>query len=252
MTGTTVSEDDWIPSDVKEKLDRLEEATGIRPTLTTTGSGFAKAWHMEVVTDRVRLTGSMRAATRPGRFKWGHSTLAVDGVPRETVANLTELAALFAAPSTPADDIEPVEPTGPTPVPVSGTAEDAPSVVRKVYNNLVARVGSKATVSIGGDKDHWIIGLDSSRVALRLVYRSVATDRWSLEKDFWDQDRQRPIELFVEGVDHSDMVKGKLDEALAMALNPGVQNPTVPAIRQTAASTRSNAVETRRATVIRN
>lgn len=212
-----------LPKVVRRYWEEAANATGITPSVETPEQGL---WRMSVANERVCTTVDFRT-DRTGKTKYADSTLTVDGQPRELARDAQELAQIFTHPSG-----ERVL----DPAPNNGTISAAPILVQRYFRNLTDRLGG-ASVTTGQKKDGtWVIGMDGPNAQLRLNFR---------------HDHMH-VELVVDGIDRTRDVEDSLEDALALVngiLAP-IEDSQAPQ-GQPAPAARSNAVETRRGTVLR-
>lgn len=222
--------DPSTPPLVQEMLDELTNA-GLDPQVE---QRHARFWRITVTSDRVTVTVDFRR-NPAGQLKWAGSTLTVDGEDRPLARDAAHLADIFHDP-----DAQTAAPAMPPAAPVAA----APPAVQHQYRVLVAKCG-QGMVSLGRQGHDWLIGLDNDDAATRIRFSRLGGTQ---KKRYW----MSGIVLVIGGVDYTRQVGNDLSEALRLL--GGAGQPEAP--QSTGApdthGPRSNAVETRRATVIRN
>jgi hypothetical protein len=187
-------------------------------------------WRLVMASDRVRVTIDF-TPNRLGKTDWSSSTLVVDGQEHPLANDPSHLKAIFDNPGGTRD-------LGPLPEPVN--SEKAPLKIREDYRYMAEALEGKATVVLGHEGNVWIIALDADETQVRVGYH-VHRDRF-----------QQSIDVVQDGVDRTHEVGGDMAKMMAILAKPSDSAAPAQAPGKTAASPRSNAVETRRATVIRN
>lgn len=224
------SADLYVPKPVTEWADKLRADTG-HPTSVDRLN--VRTWRLTTESDRVRLTMDFISAGR-GKIRRHGSTLAVDGAPRDLARDYPHLLAIFkdpdegrGEPDTPDDMFPPRNP------------EDAPTTVQMDYRVFVK---AGITPEIGEADGQWMIGFRRENSSLLLKYRRRGAG-WVMS-----------LQVIVDGVNRSHEADGDINAALALmgGTNPTPAGDKTPRIAGKSASARSNSVETRRATVIRN
>jgi hypothetical protein len=239
--GSNMSDDVYAPRVVHEYAARVLESVGQAPLIERVGTS---RWRLTVANDRVCGTLDFKLSSG-GRCVWAASALVVDGKRQEQPAeDLDHFGRIFRDPSNELDRRE----RAPAPMgePISvRPVEEAPSAVREIYAALVNRLGDKATVQVGADAHFWTLQVEAGVAVLRLNYR--------LDPDDGSCGNGTPIQLVIDGQDRSDEVGDGIERALAMMLRPEVAPTNAPPpVNAIAGPARSNSVEVRRATVIRN
>ncbi len=230
--------EEFVPKIVTEWIDRIQEATGYGSTVERIND---RKWRLTTEGGRVRLTIDF-VNPGSGKVRRRGSTLAVDGVQRELAEDFDHLVQIFKDPDGDGQSAEGSRsPESPEvlEMPPWRSPDEAPLAVRASYDSLVRAAGDAAEI---GERDgRWMVGLRRDDRVIRLVFTRV--------KKMWGLDR---LQLILDGVDRSQEARGDLAKAL-MLMNgesPSISGEKV--IGTPSASARSNAVETRRATVIRN
>ncbi|TDC00017.1 hypothetical protein E1091_05730 [Micromonospora fluostatini] len=230
---------DYIPPGVQRFADE-SEADLDHPVKVTRLDD--RRWRVSTSTDRVSVSVDLKA-TGPGRFQEVNSTLVLDGERYNSTWKPKSLRKILADPDAAKEPRE--APLGePDPMPPAREVREAPVGVAQQYRIIEAQI--PAAVQLGYDEQDkvWVVGLTSDRGALRI--------RYALRKGFWTLARRRPFQVVVDGRDVTSLAEGKLENAIAlMAGKQGEATQAPPSVRRTAAPTRSSAVETRRANVIR-
>lgn len=214
-----------VPEVVREQADAVR-AVGLEPAVEQVTD---RLWRVSVVTDRVLATADYKRSSKR-RWYWSGGGLWVDGVPRALVEDMAQLARLVADPDGTRVEV--------SPVPAPRKPGEAPAVVQQAYWLLVRKFGS--SVSLGCDGAQWVTGLDLPRGSFRIRYRRAQRG--------WDF----ALELVIDGVDRSDEVRSSISAAMALLLAPG-EGPETPSVMgEPSGGARSNSVEERRHSVIRN
>lgn len=222
-------------------MDELERLTGTRPTV---GRPATNRWRIEMRNPRVFAYADFKISPG-GRCVQAGTALHIDGERVENANGYAHFARIFTA-----DDpwsevqekvIEPI-PIGDPIEPIN--VEDAPPAVRAGYTDLVRGLPAGTEVTVGmGNGYYWSVTAQVGVATIRLNFYNGKPVKLS---------SRTPIQIMVAGVDRTSEIQGRLDRALAMMTGqPGEQISATPTIGASPAA-RSNAVETRRATVIRN
>ncbi|WP_431881711.1 hypothetical protein [Micromonospora chalcea] len=235
-----MSDQMYVPPAVQEELDEIVHATGGRGEIERRAD---RRYRIIVSNDRCRVTVDLKM-TGPGRWGWGGSTLTVDGQQHPLVPGTHELGRLFRDPD--GYDAAEAPPEGELDaMPPAREPGEAPVIVAQQFRTLHDRLGEGAEVTLGAEGDVWVIGVDGPRGGIRLRYREQRRDRWGM-------DQQRPLQIVVDGLDRTAEAKGDLAKALAlMGEQRGDSATNPPPVDRPSSASRSNAVETRRSTVIR-
>jgi hypothetical protein len=213
------------PKRVTRDAGQIREMTGCEPVLTETAPN---RWRLVAATDRVELTACYKKAARVS------VALVVDGKPRRAPDYLTDTARVFRDP-----DVLGVE--GVTePVPRAAGA-GMPLAVRAVAAVLARKLGAAATA--GTDGSRWVIGVSMPGVELRLFYTRAGRA--------WQLDTLRPLQLVKDGQDLTVQAEGSMSKALALMTAPPGEAAASEGKAGAARATRSNAVEARRFSVVR-
>lgn len=227
-------------------MDKLEQATGVAASVEVPAP---RRWRIVHTNGRVRLTYDMKS-TGPGRVAWAASTLTVDGQRRPLASDFTHYTAIFAdpdkAPATSGDT------TSPAPRPWK--IEDAPDHVQQYCTQIDDALAVEHTVTVGylDDRAAWVIQITTERATACLRLVRGTGGRKNRRHPKWRLDPKDPISLVVDGVDRSAEVDGKVARMLEIMGRPGEQGPPADGpVTGPAPAARSNAVTTRRATVIR-
>ncbi len=239
MRSLNRTTDVYAPRFVHEYAARVLDITGETPVVERVGTS---RWRLTVSNDRVRGTLDFKMSSG-GRCVWAASTLFVDGERQEVAEDLDHFARLYRDPDRELHNRQP------DPIPLSEPiavreVSDAPRKVRASYRLLTARADG-ATVQVGtGGPRYWTVQLETGAAVLRLNYL--------LDEDGLCGSKPR-IQLVVDGEDLSQQIEGSLDRALALMQRPdGVPGQTPLPIGGTADAARTNSVEVRQSTVMRN
>lgn len=260
-------------SDLRKMKRALAAATGVEPAIEQVSPA---RWRLTLSNDVVLLTVDYES--RLGKVKQVDSALFVDGKRVPNARNFDHFIEIWYDPDIALSKKRvPV----PYPVPPDGDITKAPSVVRRVYETLVAGIvkagaqrdeaaaegksaaegkgksegGSEGGNQSGAKKEppqvligyahgRWVIGIgaDTSRTTLRISTRKHAGE--------WMMDMNRDIQLIVNGRDRSREVRGSITKALAAFAAESAPGGE-PAVPSPAQGKRSNATEVRKGTVIR-
>lgn len=225
---TTQMDPKSLPKIVRRLYINIQETLGHPAEVKQTAEG----WAVIVASDRVRVTFDF-TRSRTGKTVPSDSTLSVDGKSRALAQSWNELRAIF-------DHPEGRTTLRPMPDPVD--ASRAPAKVRKTYDQFASKIGGLATVVLGFVDNRWVLAVENETTEVRVYWH------WHAEKRHFHQE----MALVKDGEDRTAEVMGDIQNLLA-ALTPGAPPPEAPQNQGTTArGTRSNSVETRRATVIRN
>jgi hypothetical protein len=226
--------EEFVPKIVTEWISRVDEATGC---ISFVERIDVRTWRMVTESERVRLTLDFKNGGN-GKVKRSGSTLAVDGAPRELAKDFEHLIQIFNDPDESKQAAGVAKAVEVKPMPPLRSPEDAPLSVRTAYEALI-RAGKPAEI---GEKDGcWVVGFESDTRALRMAFQ-LRRKQWHLTID----------QLIIDGVDRSQEAGGDIVKAIELL---GGEVPSITrerVIGSPSSSARSNAVETRRATVIRN
>ncbi len=227
----------YRPPAVQFALDEIWEVTGYQAQAEQLTNG---RWRVTLDTGRIHVTYDQKQ-TRSGRFVQCGSTLTIDGQSREIADDIYELARIIRDP----DGLAPPELMELPPMPVERPIGEAPARIQGLYKTIIEHIGREAPgedfdLRIGRRGGRWTIGLDQGRTALRLIFGRGPSDK------------PLRIELVINGVDHSAEIGNSIEEAMAH-FGTDDEDTTGPpqTIGQPKSGARSNAVETRKSTVIR-
>lgn len=227
----------YTPPVVAEWAGKFHNATGLDVDVSRPAD---TRWRLTMANERVHTTMDFKSTGR--RVIHCASTLSVDGRRVELADNLDDLARIFRDPDRHGAPQPPAEPL--PPFPPERPADDAPAFVRQQYTRLANQLdGTGLRVRLGLNDHHlWLIGVETDRATVR-VGIGQHNHIWQIVG----------LRVIVDGLDHSDEVKGDVAAAVALlAPHSSEAAPGAPAVAGPAAAARSNSVETRRATVIRN
>lgn len=218
-----------LPKQVRRYYGYLQEVLEIEPEAELLPSG---AWRLSSANDRVRVTFDF-ARTRTGATsKFYESTLSVDGEPHELAHDWEQLKEIFDNPDGKRD-------LGPLPEPVP--VEEAPPQIRSDYAIFDGKLGEDVRLGLD-DKGQWVIAFTVETSQVRVHYHRHGKGPYHQE-----------IELVRDGEDLTHLVRGGMGALLALLSGGGGAAPEQPPTQGAPVrAARSNSVETRRATVIRN
>jgi len=230
----------FVPKVISDLVARLKEATGHDGRIERLD---VRTWRMTTESDRVRVTVDFDIKAN-GKVRRKGSTLAIGGVPQPLAQGFEDLVRIFKEEDSGQDPAPVVageeKPPVIEPMPPARPIEDAPSIVQAAYQAMT-RTG-KLPVEVGEDENgRWVIGVETDTRVLRLGYARVRK-QWGIGG----------LQVIVDGVDRSREAGGDISKALALLLGPGAAPEAEKRIGSPSRSARSIAVETRRATVIRN
>lgn len=231
-----------MPTRVRQLAARLIEVVGRELAVEYIANG---RWQITISDDRVQAVLMLRQ-TPLGRIRLRGTSLTIDGKLLRLPRGAERLAQIFDDPDSALQAGTPAEQTLPPEHPI----HHAPPVVRHHFYSLLMRMRrAKEGVKLDVNEcEHgWTLTIDVEgdglkKTSLRLNYT---------QRRHWGFDPQRPLDLWIDGEDRTDDTRGDMTKALRMLMR-GPEAPTsTPAINGPASSQRSNAVETRRATVRR-
>jgi hypothetical protein len=194
-------------------------------------------WRLSMASDRVYVTIDF-STSRLGKTDWSGSTLTVDGKARPLANDPCHLKAIFDNPDGTRD-------LGPLPEHHDPDSREVPPRIRKDFVYISEALAEKATVVLGHPRgQEWVIAIEAPDTQVRISFVA--------EQHRTRLHMRQEIDVVQDGVDRSHEVGGDLAKLVAMmAPKSDTKAPETPA-GKTTGSSRSNAVETRRATVIRN
>lgn len=226
------------PKVVLELADDLRRACKTEPVVEWDGS--RARWRVTVSNNRVTMTVDYKLSTG-GRWVWGSSTLAIDGVKGPLAAGFDHFVRVWNNPEE-LNNRLPVPPPITTPI-TQVPLDEMPDRIADAVGYAVERKGA-ATLTTGYvSDDFWAVDFSSDRATLRL--------HWFYKDDVAEITEH--IFLIVDGEDRSDLAKGKMDKALAVFSSIPHLSAAGPASIDSAASTqRDRGVEVRSTHVIRN
>lgn len=214
------------------RIRELTRGTGQSPEVESLGPA---KWRVTLANQRVKLTIDYEGHL--GKVEQTGSTLAIDGKEVGLARDLAHFTQIFRNPDSynsrkiPAPAI--------ASIPEEGDISTAPFAIRHMYDTMAAK-GLPMLAGYGNGR--WVLGIgrEGDKAILRIFVRR--------HKGQWLLERNGGLQLIVNGFDISHEVKGSLSAALAKistvtALSPP-QGHTSPGVR-------SNAVETRKGSVIR-
>lgn len=236
----------FVPPQVREMMDELFRLTGVSATAEAATS---RRWRITHTNARVVMTYDMKT-TSPGRWQHAGSTLTVDGHRRPLAAHAKHYAQIFADPDTaPSNEDAGAGEEDPQP----RSLEVAPTSIQRYRTQIDALLPTEHAVGVAfiPGCNVWILEISTDRATARLRFVSAGRDR-SRRGSQWDLDLAQPIQLVVDGVDRSVEVGSRFTRAMELMARPGEQGPLAGGpVAGPAPAARSNAVQTRRATVIR-
>lgn len=186
-------------------------------------------WRLSMSSDRVQVVVDF-VANRQGRTDFASTSLVVDGESREPANDGAHLRWIFHNP----DGRREFEPLTETLDP-----DQAPVQIRNDFRMMANALKDKAAPQLGREGKGWVIALDTEAVQVRLSYR--------LHHKHFHQ----TFAVTQNGIDRTHEVGGSMSSLIAMLTSSGDSTAPATPVGKTASSTRSNAVETRRQTVIR-
>jgi hypothetical protein len=218
------------PASVRRRARALWRATRIPAEVQLQADGRWKVW---LASDRVILTGYY-VSVGGGAYAWEDSTLEIDGAQVAWVDDERHLATVIADPD--AHIRKGGQPGTPRLIVTPATEpEDAPPIVKHFDLTLVKRVPDGFITRNVDERGRWVISIALGEGTLHVLFDNGAMRSLQVETPE-DVTRFTPSQL-----------------ADALGLLAGTPNAPAahgtPAVRD---STRSNSVEVRRATVIRN
>lgn len=231
------------PKQVRNRADDLGKATGHPPVIEQVRPD---RWRVTMANDRVTMTIDYKPTNgRPPRWVWASSELYIDGVRQDELTNGFEhFVRVFKDP----DEFKNPHPTPvplDTPLDEVSSLDDLPSMVRKSYLVLADKLGDDA-VTVGRSRSYWVLQVVTGDATMRVNLIDTSGH------GEWELDHQHPIQLVIGGRDFSDEVEGNIERAMGLIMKPAHQAaPGNPPVAGPAPAARSNAVETRRQTVIR-
>jgi hypothetical protein len=201
------------------------------------------SWRVSLDTGHVQLVIDFKA--RLGKTRFASSTLTVNGKPHRLARGPQDLRQIIQKTEVTSHVKRPVTAE---PVPLNGSLEEAPTTVVSLCKSLALKLQDVdgVTLRAGRDQHRWVIGVDSSRSELRVFF--------TRQRRQWGLDGRRPLQVIIDGKDRSAEASGDLSKAMLMLSYSEPSEPPSGAVSSVVGHTsaRSNSVETRRATVIRN
>jgi hypothetical protein len=194
-------------------------------------------WRLSMASDRVHVTIDF-ATNRLGKTDWSGSTLTVDGKERPLANNPCHLKEIFDNPDGTRD-------LGPLPEHHDPDGHEVPHSIRKDFAYIAEALTDKATVVLGHPRgEEWVIAIEAPDTQVRIAFIA-EVQRTRLKM------RQK-IDVVQNGVDRSHEVGDDLANLIGLMMPTSAPKSPETPVGRTAGSARSNSVETRRATVIRN
>jgi hypothetical protein len=218
--------DEAIPKDVRSWMRSLRDV-GLEPDAVK----VSDRWLVIVSTEHAEMRLELEHSVR-GRWEWADSTLTVDGVPRARAEGARDLARIIRrANGQKGSDV-------PTPMPPARPPSEAPPAVQMQYYAFVRR--TDMPVAIGGEGGLWMLGIDTDRGAIRMLFRRIRKGRYA-----------RGMQVIIDGEDRSEEVGEDLAAAVALMASAG-QSDAPKDIGAPAGPPRRTPAETRKGTVMRN
>lgn len=202
----------------------------------------------EVGIEGAHVRASANFAFRNGKTRRAGGAMLIDGTPAPLAEDMDDLRRIWdeyeggeaPAPDVPAVLLEIGDP-GSQPVPL--TVQLAADKVK------ASAADAGFEVRVGTSGPHWVVGIDlPGGNGLRMVF--------TRSRRIWDVDRDRPIQVVVDGADRSAEAGTDVSEALALLLTgsaapPADTPPGRSAVSRRQPGYRDQGVETRRRVVIR-
>jgi hypothetical protein len=235
----TGPEPDFLPRFVRRETAAWRQLFGFETHIEQLD---VNTWRALIANSRVWTTVTFKRDRSNGKVSWGSSVLVIDGRERPLAADIEAFAALFNDP----DSITPYV----VPLPASTTNDDTPAAVAAAFILMEKVLPGKSTFGIAKTGEEWVVGADSNgatrTATLRLTFSHIG--------GLWKIRARTGIQIVVDGVDHSHQAAGDVARAVAIAtdLITGPKEPVDTPVRKAAGAQRTNSVEIRRATVIRN
>jgi hypothetical protein len=206
-------------------------------------------WRLTITCGRVHAAVRFKTYFHGGRTRITQSAIEVDGKHTSSYCCGQCLADLICRTSPDA------APAIPDPMPEPAAVENAPPIVRIVYQgmNKGTAKNDEVTVQLGNPSpERWVIGIDFPTGSLRLYFRHFSRSRGATGTSRWSTDRN-PIQLIINGLDRTRDVDGNMAKALELLLGSAPSSkPEAPhTIGRPADAKRTNSVLVRRSTVIR-
>jgi hypothetical protein len=232
----------YLPTEIRRMSDDLTADTGQTPTITRNGPLHYELHHAN---ERVTLTITWRRSPA-GKWKWKHSTLAIDGHLRAIAKDYVDFIRIWHAPDE--ADAKPAPTILPTLTPVDDSIE-LPSlltVTRDTVLNRTKDVDDFATYIAKTDAGYALVA-DGPKGHIRIHYAAGRTDQT------WRLDPRQPFQVLdAEGIDQTAQFGGDLEAALRAFLDTPTAEPiSTPKARGPYAAATTNSVTVRRHSVIR-
>lgn len=236
-----------IPQQTQDLLESLREDTGVAPTVELINPTTILLTHEN---ERVRMTVRYVRKIGSKRWHWGVSELYENGAKRKNALTYQHYVAIFegreeAHKSRKVTELAPLDPHPP------GVA--IPLGVQKAYDDIKKRMAreDKRNITVGMDGERYVIEIAGPLATVRLNY--VVKGVTESAARLFREDPQDPLRVVLaSGVDITDEVIANADlfQSLMMGDTSAIPDLTDSPTTMTRGP-RSNAVETRRATVIR-
>lgn len=228
-----------MPAVVTALVDEITLTVGIAPAVERR----AGMWRVTLENHRVHAEALFTLVN--GRTRQASGRLVVDGVEVPAVDTVNELARVFHDPDGTSQNEQPGGPI--TPRPPSRPITEAPGSVRFVHDRVVRILGTAEPVYSGVTAaGRWVIGVDLAVLSFQLAYQRNG-NKWRLAT-------KQPITFIVNGTDFSADIGNDLEQMLTVLKQVYLGDAAGPtqAINAEAGPARTNSVDVRRTTVIRN
>lgn len=234
------------PKEVRRLVADLHEA-GFGEFVFVNGTPGG-AWEVGIEGEHVRAAAGF--VFRNGKTRRADGTMAIDGKPAPLAEDMEDLRRIWTeheetAPEPEAGPAVLMEIADPGRVPVPQMVQFAADKMTAggAEHGFEVRIG----VAAGG---HWAVGIDLPEGdGLRLVFSRY-------QRNLWELDRDRPIQVVVDGTDRSGEVGGDVEKALSVLLKhtpppPNAPPPGTSAVGKRESSRPTTGVATRKMVVIR-
>lgn len=228
----------YLPRVVRIEADKARAAVRLTPTVERDGN----SWTLIVASERVTATATYQRQGK-GRVKWVSGSLTVDGEDRPLARTYNQLARILHDP----DSAQHAATASSPRLPPLITTADAPPLVSSHYHQTVTAIGGHAEIQLHGTRNRWTIALNSPQATLRVHYRRIRRGSPI------GYDPRQPFHIIINGEDRTHEAAGDLTRAIrlaSVALSTHADNLTPSGAPSAAA--RSNSVEIRRHSVMRN
>lgn len=241
--------DPTLPSEVRRTMHSLYERTDVMPTARREGMTLI---HLEHINDRVRMTQRYVRPVGSKRWRWHSSELWENGTQRKIASGFNHYVAIFEGTEETFLGRKKIELPPLTPVPEDEIPLGVLNTLRKIEKRLRQNNATTQQPLVGLEGERYAIQMAGPLATVRLYYE--AHDHGTGTGRCYREDHKDPLRVVRH--DGVDMTQEVMDSpelyAALMAGDTSVLNTGAPQAPTTDThGPRSNAVEARRASVMR-